>query len=75
MSWPLSLQLSGPLRWTIEADRQGEGCHGCCVLATAHGRREHLLHDAPFGQRRVRIGCRKRVRRCLEPTCAMVTPT
>ena len=44
-------------------------------FAVPNGRREHLLHDAPFGRRRVRVACGKRVRRCLEPACAMVTST
>ncbi len=63
------------LRLTVETDRQVEGCHACGVLAVPHGRREHLLHDAPFGHRRVRVTWRKRVWRCLEPACAMVTFT
>ncbi len=65
----------GGLRLTVETDRQVEGCHECGVLAVPHGRREQLLHDAPFGYRRVRVAWRKRVWRCLEPACAMVTFT
>jgi transposase len=65
----------GVLRLTVETDRQLEGCHRCGVLAVPHGRREHLLHDAPFGHRHVRVAWRKRVWRCLEPACAMVTFT
>ena len=65
----------GGLRLTVETDRQTEGCHGCGVLAVPHGRREHLLHDAPLGHRRVRVVWRKRVWRCLEPACATVTFT
>ncbi len=63
----------GGLRLTVETDRQVEGCHGCGVLAVPRGRREHLLHDAPFGHCRVRVASRKRVWRCQEPACAMVT--
>jgi transposase len=66
---------AGGLRLTVETDQQVEGCHGCGVLAVPHGRREHLLHDAPFGHRRVRVAWRKRVWRCLEPACAMRTFT
>jgi transposase len=65
----------GGLRLTVETNQQAEGCRGCGVLAMPHGRREHLLHDAPFGHRRVRAVWRKRVWRCLEPACAMVTFT
>ena len=63
------------LRLTVETDRQVEGCHQCGVPAVPHGRREHLLNDAPFGHRHVRLVWRKRVWRCLEPACAMVTFT
>jgi transposase len=62
-------QERGGLRLTVETDQQVEGCHHCGVLAVPHGRREHLLHDAPFGHRRVRISWRKRVWRCLKPAC------
>jgi transposase len=68
-------ERGGGLRLTVETDRQVEGCHRCGVLAVPHGRREQLLHDAPFGHRRVRVAWRKRVWRCLEPACAMVTFT
>ncbi len=67
-------ETGGGLRLTVETDQQVEGCHGCGVLAVPHGRREHLLHDAPFGHRRVRVSWRKRMWRCLEPACAMVKP-
>ncbi len=58
---------------TVETDSQVEGCRRCGVLAVAHDRREHVLHDAPFGHRRVRVRWRKRVWRCPEPTCPVVT--
>jgi transposase len=63
------------VRLTVESDRAVEGCHRCGVLAVPHGRRVQVLHDAPFGHRRVRVAWRKRVWRCLEPACAMVTFT
>ena len=68
-------ERGGGLRLTVKTDRQVEGCHSCGVLAVPHGRREHLLHDAPFGHRHVRVVWRKRVWRCLEPACATVTFT
>jgi len=40
-------ERGGGLLLTVETDRQLGGCHGCGVLAVPHGRREHLLHDAP----------------------------
>ncbi len=66
---------AGGVQLVVETDRQVEGCHGCGVLAVPHGRREHVLHDAPFGHRRVRLRWRKRVWRCLEPACPIVTFT
>jgi hypothetical protein len=65
----------GGLHLTVETDQQVEGCRRCGVLAVPHGRREHLLHDAPFGHRRVGVVWRKRVWRCPEPACPMVTFT
>jgi len=59
----------------VETDRQVEGCQRCGVLAGPHGRREHLLHVAPFGHRRVRVAWHKWVWRCLEPACPTVTFT
>jgi len=68
-------ERGGGLLLTVETDRQVEGCRGCGVLAVSHGRREHVLHDAPFSHRRVRVTWRKRVWRCPEPACPMVTFT
>ncbi len=63
------------LTLTVETDQTVEGCRRCGVLAVAHDRREHVLHDAPFGHRRVRVRWRKRVWRCPEPACPVVTFT
>jgi len=60
---------------TVETDQAVAGCRSCGVLAVAHGRREQLLHDAPFGHRRVRVRWRKRVWRCREPPCPTGTFT
>ncbi len=57
---------------TVETDQELEGCRRCGVLAVLHDRREHLLHDAPFGHRRVRVRWRKRIWRCPEPACPVV---
>lgn len=59
----------------VETDQAVIGCRTCGVLAAAHGRREQLLHDAPFGHRRVRVRWRKRLWRCREPACATGTFT
>ncbi len=65
----------GGLRLTVETDARVEGCRECGVLAVPHDRREHRLHDAPFGHRRVVVRWRKRVWRCAEPACPTVTFT
>jgi transposase len=61
------------LRLVVETDSQVEGCRDCGVLAVLHDRREHRLHDAPFGHRRVLVVWRKRVWRCRESACPTVT--
>jgi len=63
------------VRLTVETESSVEGCHGCGVLASSHGRREQALHDAPFGHRRVLVRWRKRVWRCREPACPVGTFT
>ncbi len=63
------------LRLTVETDQTVEGCHRCGVLAGLHDRREQLLHDAPFGHRRVLLRWRKRVWCCREPACPVGTFT
>lgn len=60
------------VRLTVETDQTLEGCRRCGVLAVLHDRRKHLLHDALFGHRRVRVHWRKRIWRCPEPACPIV---
>ena len=52
-------ELGGELHLLVESTRQVEGCRSCGVVAVAHGRREHLLRDAPFGHRPVVVMWRK----------------
>ena len=59
----------------VETDQTVAGCRVCGVLAAAHGRREQVLHDAPFGHRRVRVRWRKRLWRCRELACPVSTFT
>ena len=36
---------------TVESDQIAHGCPACGVLAVGHGRRVHVVHDAPcFGR-------------------------
>ncbi|EWS99553.1 hypothetical protein N865_02125, partial [Intrasporangium oryzae NRRL B-24470] len=63
----------GRLVVTIESDAGVGGCPSCGVVAVGHGRRVHEAADAPcFGAVTV-IRWRKRVWRCLEPACPVVT--
>jgi hypothetical protein len=65
---------SGRLGRVVETEQTVAGCRTCGVLAAAHGR-EQVLHDAPFGPRRVRARWRERIRRCREPACPTGTFT
>jgi len=66
-------ELGGELHLLVETTGQVEGCRSCGVVAVAHGRREHLLRDAPFGHRPVVVMWRKRIFRCAEPLCPVTT--
>jgi transposase len=58
---------------TVESDEDVGGCPSCGVVATGHGRRVHEAADAPcFGAVTV-VRWRKRIWRCLEPACPVVT--
>jgi transposase len=59
----------------VETDQDLEGCRECGVVAVLHDRREQRLVDAPFGHRQVRVRWRKRVWRCREQACPVVTFT
>lgn len=50
-------------------------CPACGVFARSKGRRLVKLRDAPSGDRPVTVCWRKRVGKCVEPACAMVTWT
>lgn len=64
---------SGRLVVTVETDADVGGCPSCGVVAVGHGRRVHEAADAPcFGAVTV-IRWRKRIWRCTEPACPVVT--
>src|SRR5215212_1118615 len=58
---------------TVESDQVEHGCPGCGVLAVGHGRRVHLLHDAPCFGRVTLVRWLKRIWRCREPMCTTAT--
>ena len=61
------------LRLLVETDVDVGGCHGCGVVARLHDRQVQQLHDAPWGHRQVLVRWRKRVWRCHEDACPVVT--
>src|SRR5215210_5501069 len=58
---------------TVESDQLEHGCPSCGVLAIGHGRRVHVVHDAPCFGRVSMVRWLKRVWRCREPGCPAVT--
>src|SRR4051794_9409114 len=57
----------------VESGQLEAGCPACGVLAVGHGRRVHVLHDAPCFGRVTVLQWRKRVWRCREPLFATDT--
>jgi hypothetical protein len=66
---------SALLTVTVESPAGLMGCHACGVVASSHGRREHVLVDAPSFGRPVRLVWRKRTWSCPDPGCAVGTFT
>lgn len=62
-------EYGGELELLVETTSTVSGCEGCGVVATAHGRREHIVRDVPSGGRPVTLVWRKRIWRCAEPRC------
>src|SRR5829696_10083832 len=58
---------------TLESDQLEAGCPACGVVAAGHGRRVHLVHDAPCFDRVTLVRWRKRIWRCREPMCPTTT--
>lgn len=58
---------------TVESDQIEHGCPSCGVLAAGHGRRVHVVHDAPCLGRVTVVRWLKRIWRCREPLCPTVT--
>jgi transposase len=63
----------GRLVLAVESDQTMAGCPGCGVIAGGHGRRRHRVADAPCFAASTVVVWRKRVWRCREPACPVVT--
>ena len=63
----------GRLVLTVESDGGVTGCPSCGVVAVGYGRRQHRVHDAPCFATPTVLLWRKRIWRCGEPSCPVVT--
>ena len=66
-------QLNGELEQAVETTTVEEFCRGCGVQARLHDRRPTYVRDLPAGGRPVTLVWVKRVWRCREPRCPVVT--
>jgi transposase len=64
-----SAVVGGELELLVETTETVTGCPSCGLVATAHGRREHLVREAPLAGVPVAIMWAKRVWRCGDPVC------
>jgi transposase len=60
---------------TVESDQVSAACPSCGVLASSHGRRVRVLHDAPCFARVTLVRWLVRIWRCREPSCITKTFT
>lgn len=66
---------AGPAGDRVSSGKTARGAVGAVSSPSRTTDATHLLHDAPFGNRRVQVRWRKRIWRCPEPTCPVVTFT
>jgi transposase len=66
-------QYAGELEQAIETTAGEAFCRGCGVQAALHDRRPTWVRDLPSGGRPVTLVWVKRVWRCREPRCPVVT--
>ncbi len=66
-------EYGGELEVVVESTQTLTGCPTCGVVATPHGRRDHLVRDIPSAGRPVLLVWRKRLWRCEEPRCGKRT--
>jgi hypothetical protein len=68
-------EYGGELEVLIESTASVVHCGRCGVQAKPHGRREHLLRDVPVSSRPALLVWRKRIWRCRNIACPVVTWT
>jgi hypothetical protein len=66
-------QQGGELEQAVETTASMEFCRGCAVQARLHDRRPTYVRDLPAAGRPVTLVWVKRVWRCIEPRCSVVT--
>ncbi len=66
-------ECGGELEVLVQTTETLVGCPACGVVATPHGRRDHLVRDIPSAGRPVLLVWRKRLWRCEEPRCGKRT--
>jgi transposase len=66
-------QQNGELEQAVETTSREDFCRGCGVQARLHNRRPTYVRDLPAAGRPVTLVWVKRVWRCVEPRCAVVT--
>jgi len=68
-------EYGGELELLVQTAQSVAACPVCGVVATAHGRRTHLVRDVSAGGRPVLLVWRKRLWRCAEARCGKQTWT
>ena len=66
-------ELNGELEQAVETTTRVEFCRSCGVQARLHDRRPTYVRDLPSGGRPVTLVWVKRIWRCVEPRCPVVT--
>ena len=69
------LEVGGEWWLHVETTADGVGCEACGTRAVGHGRRRVRVRDLPIAGRPVVLVWAKRVWRCPDPDCAVVTWT
>src|SRR5215207_2284424 len=68
-------EYGGELELLVQTGEAVTACPKCGVVATAHGRRDHLVRDIPAAGRPVLLVWRKRIWRCDQRCCPTRTWT